>query len=89
MNETKEFIDTLYSKLLATCPVDSTNMVTHIFLYDYGPYQEIRIETDYAKAVNDREKPRSAKEAHNKHWVERAIQAASDIHGANIEWEIY
>lgn len=89
MTEYDEFMDTLYSKLLAQCPVDSTNMVTHIFPYDYGEYKEIRIEVDYAKAVNDREKPRSAKEMRNKHWVERAIQEASDIHGANVEWEIY
>lgn len=84
----KEFIDDLYSIMLSMCPVDTRNMVTHIFLYDYGDYQEIRVEVDYAKAVNYNQQ-RTAKEAHNFRWIERAIQQASDIHGANIAWEIY
>ena len=88
MNDINEFINTLYSKLLATCPVDTRNMVTHIFPYDYGAYKEIRIEVDYAKAVNYN-RQRTPKEAFNFHWVERAIQEASEIHGANVEWGIY
>ena len=83
-----EFINTLYSIMLANCPVDTRNMVTHIFLYDYGEYKEIRIEVDYAKPVNYN-RQRTPKEAHNYKWVERSIQQASDIHGANIIWEIY
>lgn len=84
----KEFISTLYSLLLAHCPVDTRNMVTHIFLYDYGDYQEVRIEVNYAKAVNYN-RQRTTKEAHNYKWVERAIAEASEIHGANVQWEIY
>ena len=88
MNEEREFIETLYSLLLAHCPVDTRNMVTHIFKYDYGTYQEIRIEVDYAKAVNYN-RQRTPKEARNYRWVEKAIEQASEIYGANIEWSIY
>ena len=83
-----DFVNTLYSILLANCPVDTRYMVTHIFIYDYGEYSELRIEVDYAKAVNYN-RQRTEKEAHNFHWVERSIQQACEIHGANIEWEIY
>lgn len=77
----------LYSMLLANCPVDTRNMVTNIILSDFGDYQEININVEYAQAVNYN-RQRGPKEIKNYKWVERVIKQWAEIVGGNIEYEL-
>jgi len=93
----EEFYYLLYTTLLANCPVDTKNMVTHITLEDAGDYWKISISGpseseargyyDYAKAVNYNLQ-RTAKEARNYEWIERTIKQVSEIVGGNIQYEL-
>lgn len=89
----RDFYYLLYMTLLATCPVDTRNMVSHITLEDAGDHWIITISGpaidesgkffDYARAVNyglnaiEQGRPMSTKESRNYKWIERAIKRAS------------
>lgn len=86
----------LYSVLLATCPVDTRNMITNITFEDYGDYVSIKISGpsttskgffDYARAVNYNPQ-RTEKEARNYQWIERAIKQAAIVHGGILKYEL-
>jgi hypothetical protein len=88
----EEFYAVLYAALLANCPVDTRNMVTHITLEDYGDHYKITIsgptaDYDYAKAVNYN-RQRGPKEIRNYHWVERVLRQVSEVFGGNVEYEL-
>ena len=83
----------LYTMLLANCPVDTRNMITHITIKYYEGYVIIEIAApskygDYAKHVNYNRK-RSPKEVRNYEWVERTIKQWAEITGGNIQYELY
>ena len=85
-----DFIQVLYNKILASCPVDTRNMITHISFADYGSYAVITISApskygDYASYTNYN-RQRGSKEIYNYKWVERAIKEASAIYGGNIKY---
>jgi len=88
----EEFYMLVYTTLLANCPVDSRNMVTHITLEDYGDHWKIvisgpRADYDYAKAVNYN-RQRGPKEVRNYHWVERTLRQISEVVGGNVQYEL-
>ena len=77
----------IYTKLLAKCPKDTWNMVNNISFLDYGDYVEIKIDVEYAEAVNYN-RQRGAKEIKNYHWVERVIRQVSEVIGGKVEYEL-
>jgi hypothetical protein len=88
---------TIYAKLLATCPVDSTNMITHITYEDYGTYQKIIISGptksgyDYAEKVNQKKTPNKSgpnKGRVNYQWVERAVKTATQQRSSDSKYEL-
>lgn len=92
----RDFYYVLYTTLLTLSPRDTGNMVSHITLTDMGDEWLIQISGplttasgfyDYAKAVNYNPQ-RTAKEAKNYKWVERAIQQASALFGSEVKYEL-
>lgn len=88
---------TIYTKLIAMCPVDSTNMITHITYEDYGTYQKIIISGptdsgyDYASKVNAKKTPNISgpnKGRVNYQWVERAIKSAKQQRSSDSKYEL-
>lgn len=77
----------LYYLLIERCPVDTGNMRTNIYLYDYGDYYKLSIETYYASYVNYN-RQRTPKEQANYHWVEDTVKEWSLTTGGNIEYDI-
>ena len=87
-----DFISILWAKILAYCPVDTSNMITHITFADYGDYAVINISApskygDYASFTSDN-RQRGPKEVYNYKWINRAIREASEIYGGNIKYEL-
>jgi hypothetical protein len=86
----------IYTKLLATCPVDSTNMITHITYEDYGTFQKIIISGptrvyDYAEIVNQKKTPNKTgpnKGRVNYQWVERAVKTAAQQRSSDSKYEL-
>jgi hypothetical protein len=87
----------IYTKLLATCPVDSTNMITHITYEDYGTYQKIIISGptksgyDYAEKVNAKTTPNKTgpnKNRVNFEWVQRAVRTATQQRSSDSKYEL-
>lgn len=87
----------VYAKLLATCPVDTTNMITHIIYEDYGTHQKIIISGptksgyDYAEAVNKKQTPNISgpnKGRVNFQWVQRAVRTSVAQRSSNIKYEL-
>lgn len=91
------YFEMLVTALMANCPKDTRNMVSHITLEDYGDYWKITISGpktnkdgsfyDYAKAVNYNQQ-RTAKEARNYMWIEKTIAQVSKVMGGNIQYEL-
>lgn len=88
---------TVYAKLIATCPVDTTNMLTHITYEDYGTYQKITISGptksgyDYAEAVNAKKTPNISganKGRVNYQWVERAVRTSVAQRSSDSKYEL-
>jgi hypothetical protein len=88
---------TIYAKLLAMCPVDTTNMLTHITYEDYGTYQKIIISGptdrgyDYAEAVNAKQTPNKQgpnKGRVNYQWVEKAVKTAAQQRSSDSKYEL-
>jgi len=88
---------TVYAKLLAMCPVDSTNMITHIVYEDYGTYQKIIVSGptksgyDYAAVVNAKKTPNKGgpnKGRVNFQWVERAVRLATQQRSSDAKYEL-
>ena len=88
---------TVYAALLATCPVDSTNMITNITYEDYGDYQKITISGptdrgyDYAEAVNAKKTPNKTgpnKGRVNYQWVERTIKNSVAQRSSDSKYEL-
>jgi hypothetical protein len=84
----EQFQTVLQAKLQEVCPVDTGNMSTNIYLYDYGTYYSIKIQTFYAQWVNEN-KRRGPKEIANYHWVQRVIKEVAVMFGATVELEVY
>ena len=82
------FQNELQARLQADCPVDTGNMKTNIYLYDYGTYFSIKIQVFYAQWVNYN-RQRGSKEIANFHWVERVIRETAYKFGADVELEVY
>lgn len=87
-----DFYYLLYTTLLANCPKDTRNMVSHIILTDMGEYWDIDISGprdgyDYARAVNYN-RQRTPKEARNYKWVERTIRQVMDVLGVEVQYEL-
>lgn len=79
----------VYTSILARCPVDTKNMITHISLADHGDYMQITIAApknggDYARHTNYN-RQRGSKEVRNFKWVERAISQAVEAYGGNVD----
>lgn len=83
----EELYNLLWNALIFNCPTDTGFMSTNIYLYDYGEYYSIKIETHYAQFVNYN-RQRTPKEVANFHWVERTIKQVAEMTGANIQYEI-
>lgn len=89
----RDYYYVLYTTLLANCPVDTRNMVTHITLEDFGDYWKITISGpradgyDYAKAVNYNPQ-RTPKEVRNYMWIERTIRQVSEVIGGSVAYEL-
>lgn len=93
----ENFYYALYSILIANCPFDYSkrvgdHMKYNITLEDYGDFWRITVsgpglKYDYAAAVNYNQQ-RGPKEIKNYHWIERAIQQAAEVSGANINYEL-
>lgn len=88
---------TIYAKLLAMCPVDTRNMITHITYEDYGTYQKIIVSGptdkgyDYAAAVNAKKTPNKTganKGRVNYQWVERAVKLATQQRSSDSKYEL-
>lgn len=89
---TGDFYYLLYTALLANCPKDTRNMVSHITLTDMGDYWDINISGprggyDYARAVNYNPQ-RTPKEARNYMWVERTIKQVCNVLGEEVNYEL-
>jgi hypothetical protein len=87
----------VYTKLLASCPVDSTNMITNITYEDYGTYQKIIVSGptdrgyDYASIVNAKKTPNISgpnKGRVNYQWVERAVNSAAKQKDSDSKYEL-
>ena len=87
--------DVLFTTLLANCPVDTRNMVTHITKEDFGDYFEITISGpskygDYAEYVNKQQtvvKSGPNKGKLNYQWIEKTCQQVADLFG-DVSYEI-
>ena len=82
--------------LYPTCPYDTGNMLSHISLTETPEEFIIKINAptargyDYARAVNEGlaakyyNRPRTAKEERNYHWVQRAVEQAARLTAENV-----
>jgi len=84
----QQFQSVLQARLQEKSPVDTGNMKTNIYLYDFGTYYSIKIQTFYAQWVNEN-KQRGPKEIANFHWVQRVIKEVAAQFGATVDLEVY
>lgn len=88
--------EVLFTTLLANCPRDTENMISHITIKYIDDIVEITISGpkttgkgfyDYARAVNYN-KQRTPKEARNYEWIERSIKQVSALFGREVIYEL-
>jgi len=83
----EQFQAVLHDALILNCPTDTGYMSTNIYLYDYGEYWLIKIDTFYAQYVNYN-RQRTPKEQANYKWVEYTVNQVANQFGVNVQMEV-